>query len=67
MEETDKKRLDQTIGSARLLDIRVYLDDQEIYEGRVEDAPQEIKDLKYSEIKIKDKFEYKVYSDLQQR
>ena len=53
------------IGSARLLNIRVFLDDEVVYEGMVENAPQEIKNLKYSEIEIKDKFIYKVYSDMQ--
>lgn len=65
MEENNNKKLYQAIGSARLLDIRVILDEQVVYEGMVEDAPQEVKNLKYSEIKIKDKFEYQVYSDLQ--
>lgn len=65
MEENNNKKLYQAIGSARLLDIRVILDEQAVYEGMVEDAPQEVKNLKYSEIKIKDKFEYQVYSDLQ--
>jgi len=65
VEENNNKKLYQAIGSARLLDIRVILDEQVVYEGMVEDAPQEVKNLKYSEIKIKDKFEYQVYSDLQ--
>lgn len=65
MEENNNKKLYQAIVSARLLDIRVILDEQVVYEGMVEDAPQEVKNLKYSEIKIKDKFEYQVYSDLQ--
>jgi hypothetical protein len=65
LEENNNKKLYQAIGSARLLDIRVILDEQVVYEGMVEDAPQEVKNLKYSEIKIKDKFEYQVYSDLQ--
>lgn len=53
------------IGSARLLDIRVILDGEVVYDGMVEDAPQEIKNLKYSEVDMRDKFEYKVYSELQ--
>lgn len=41
-----------SIGLARLLNIRVILDDtQIIYEGMVEDAPTEIKQLNYSKIK----------------
>lgn len=61
----NERKLYQAIGSARLLDIRVILDDKIVYEGMVEDAPQEVKKLKYSDIKIKDKFEYQVYSNLQ--
>lgn len=53
------------IGNARLLDIRVILDDEQIiYEGMVDDAPEEIKGLKYSEVKMGgDKIEYLVYSE----
>ena len=65
MDENNNKKIYQAIGSARLLDIRVFLDDKIVYEGMVEDAPQEVEHLKYSDIKIKDKFEYQVYSDLQ--
>ena len=65
MDENNNKKIYQAIGSARLLDIRVFLDDKIVYEGMVEDAPQKVKNLKYSDIKIKDKFEYQVYSDLQ--
>lgn len=65
MDENNNKKIYQAIGSARLLDIIVFLDDKIVYEGMVEDAPQEVKNLKYSDIKIKDKFEYQVYSDLQ--
>ena len=63
--EENKRRIYMPIGSARLLNIRVFLDDEVVYEGMVENAPQEIKNLKYSEIEIKDKFIYKVYSDMQ--
>jgi hypothetical protein len=61
MDENNKREYMQ-IGLGRLLDIRVFLDNEMIYEGMVEDAPQEVKDLKYSEIEIQDKFIYKVYS-----
>ena len=50
MENSNKKRkVYVSIGSGRLLNIRVVLDDNPtpIYEGMVEDAPEEIKDLKY--------------------
>lgn len=52
------------IGSGRLLDISVYLDNKLEYEGMIEDASDYIKKLKYSEIKVKDgKIIYQVYSD----
>lgn len=65
MDESKKRKVYQPIGTARLLNIIVYLDDEKIYEGMVDDAPQEIKDLKYSEVEIKDKFVYRAYSDVQ--
>ena len=41
------------IGSIRLLNIKVIIDDKEtIYEGMVEDAPEDVKKLKYSKIEI---------------
>ncbi len=41
------------IGSLRLLSIKVILNDNNIiYEGMVEDAPEEIKKMKYSKIEI---------------
>lgn len=63
--ENNKKRVYMQIGSARLLDIIVYLDGNKIYEGMIEEAPDEIKQLKYSEVEINNKFIYKVYSDMQ--
>ena len=37
------------IGSLRLLNIKVIMNDKDtIYEGMVEDAPEDIKKLKYS-------------------
>lgn len=55
MENSNKKRkVYVSIGSGRLLNIRVVLDDNPtpIYEGMVEDAPEEIKDLKYSKVNV---------------
>lgn len=44
-----------SIGSLRLLNVRVYLNDNEvIYEGMIEDAPDEIKKYIYSKIMIDD-------------
>ena len=41
------------IGSLRLLNIKVIMNDKDtIYEGMVEDAPEDIKKLKYSKIEI---------------
>ena len=48
-------KLYDNIGSLRLLKIRVFLDDNEvIYEGMVEEAPEEIKRYQYSKIMIDD-------------
>lgn len=55
-----------SIGTGRLLDIIVYLDNAVVYEGMVEDAPDDIKTLKYSEIKVKNgQVIYKIFSDSQ--
>lgn len=51
------------IGAGRLLDIRVILDGQEVYNGMVEDAPNEIKQLKYSKVDMGSKITYYVYSN----
>ena len=55
-----------SIGSGRLLNIRAILDDNPtpIYEGMVEDAPEEIKDLKYSKVNVASQITYYVYSDV---
>ena len=62
----DQKRVYGQIGLGRLLDISVYLDNKLVYEGMIEEAPDEIKKLKYSEIEVQGKVIYKVYSDMQQ-
>lgn len=65
MEETKRKTY-MEIGSGRLLDIVVYLDDNLEYEGMVEDAPDYIKALRYSDIQAKNgQIIYKTYSDYQ--
>ena len=52
------------IGSLRLLDVKVILDEKEVlFEGMVENAPEEIKKLKYSKIKMTGKMELYVYSN----
>lgn len=53
------------IGSARLLNIKVILDDTNlIYSGMVEDAPEQIKELKYSKVDVGTNMVYYVYSEL---
>ena len=64
MENSNKKRkVYVSIGSGRLLNIRVVLDDNPtpIYEGMVEDAPEEIK---YSKVNVASQITYYVYSDV---
>ena len=58
-----KRKADLTIGSIRALDIRVIFEDTEIlYEGAVEDAPEEIKRLRYSKVENSDKMNCYVYN-----
>ena len=65
-EELKNKRLYQAIGTARLLDIEIFLDGESIYSGIVEDAKPEYKELRYSEIEMSNnKVKYYVYSELQ--
>lgn len=52
MELKNKKDVYTPIGSGRLLDIIVFVDGKKEYEGKVEDAPDDIKKLKYSDIKL---------------
>ena len=55
------------IGLSRLLNIRVIKDDAEnLYEGMIEDAPNEIKQLKYSRIQTTDRVNFYVYSEFNQ-
>lgn len=64
MSDANEKRVYATIGSGRLLDIKVILDGQEVYSGMVEDAPNEIKQLKYSKVDMGSQLTYYVYSEL---
>lgn len=65
MEEERKAYL--TIGCARKMDIRVIWDDVDVlYEGEVEEAPAEIKRLKYTKMVHKDRVEFYVYSEFNQ-
>lgn len=64
----EKRKVYVSIGSGRLLNIKVILDDNPtpIYEGMVEDAPEEIRNLKYSKVDVASQITYYVYSDVNQ-
>ena len=62
MKYDDSDKIYLQIGAGRLLDIRVFLDDIEVYSGMVENAPNEVKKLYYSKILMTDKYEYYTYS-----
>lgn len=53
------------IGCGRLLNIKVILDNTKVlYEGMIEDAPDNIKNLKYSKIDGGNPMIYYVYSEV---
>ena len=61
--ENQERKSYLTIGSVRALDIRVIFEDTEIlYEGAVEKAPTEIKNLRYSKVENSDKMNFYVYN-----
>lgn len=52
------------IALARHLDIIVILDENEkIYEGNVDDDPEEIRKLKYSKVEMEKPIKYYAYSE----
>lgn len=61
----NNKEVYLSLGIGRLLNIIVYLDNKIVYEGMIEDAPEEIKKLKYSKVIAGNKFTYYVYSEMQ--
>ena len=63
--ETKEERIYMPIGGARLIDIKVILDNEQVYEGMVEDAPDEVKKLKYSNVEMGNKITYYAHSELQ--
>lgn len=65
MEENQKRRNYMPIGSGRLLNIKVIVDGIEAYEGMVEDAPEEIKKMKYYKIKMGSPMTYYVDTSLE--
>lgn len=50
----ENKKLYGPIGIACGINIEVYDNNERIYEGLVNDAPNEIRNLKYSKVDIKD-------------
>ena len=61
--EQDNMRVYEKIGDARLLNIEIILDDEnKIYSGKIENAPEQIKNLKYSKIEMTIPMKYYVYS-----
>lgn len=62
--ETEERRTYLQIGSIKRVDILVYIDDKEVYSGMSDDAPDDIKKLKYSKTTQDRKMNLYVYSDL---
>lgn len=61
--ENQERKAYLTIGSVRALDIRVIFENTEIlYEGAVEEAPEEIKKLIYSKVENSNKMNFYVYN-----
>ena len=61
--ENQERKAYLTIGSVRVLDIRVIFENTEIlYEGAVEEAPEEIKKLRYSKVENSNKMNFYVYN-----
>ena len=65
MDENQKRRNYMPIGSGRLLNIKVIVDGIEAYEGMVEDAPEEIKKMKYYKIEMGSPMTYYVDTSLE--
>lgn len=56
------------IGSARLLDVQVIYDDnEEIYRGMIDNAPDYIKQLNYSKVDVGTPMVYYAYSKFNKR
>lgn len=62
--ENEERRTYLQIGSIKRVDILVYIDDKEVYSGMSDDAPDDIKKLKYSKTTQDSKMNLFVYSDL---
>ena len=64
MEEVEKIRNYLPIGESRLLNIKVFVDGNHAYEGMVEGAPEEIKQMKYYKIEMENPIVYYVDTSL---
>lgn len=64
MENTENRRNYLPIGESRLLNIKVIVDGNLVYEGMIEDAPYEIKTMKYYKIEMENPIVYYVDSSL---
>lgn len=53
------------IGEGRGFEIKVILDNVEVYSGSIENAPEGIRNLKYSKVNAGNINTYFVYSELQ--
>ena len=49
----ENEMLYNPIGIANGIDIEVYNNNEKIYEGQVNDAPDEIRNLKYRKVELK--------------
>jgi hypothetical protein len=49
----ENEKLYGPIGIANGIDIEVYNNNEKIYEGQVNDAPDEIRNLKYRKVELK--------------
>lgn len=63
--ENEERRTFLQIDSFRLVNIRVILDGENVYEGEAEKVPEAIGKLKYSKIENADKTVLYVYGELQ--
>lgn len=63
MKENKERKVYMKIGGTKLLNIRVLLDGENVYEGLSDDAPDEIKELRYSGVEMGTPLTYIVYKD----
>lgn len=63
MEENKKRKVYDRVGSTKRLNINVVLDDENVYSGISDDAPENIKKLWYSEVEMGNPMTFVAYSD----